>query len=394
MSARCYLCASSVLEPLAAPGRGQSITTDGQLLPIAWDKRQCRDCGLLQSVEREAIAATLFSYEENYRFYDRPFMRAFEQGRYEAYAEWIREVAQLRPGAGLRILEVGCGAGWLLEQLTRLVPGNDYAGIEPSAHAAAAAREAGLDVRTGSVDTYPAKGDFDVVYSVNVVEHTADPVRFVQTLGTLAKANGQVCVICPNGAVVDAEMLFVDHLFTFSRANLHTVLARAGVRPAAWSAGHGLLAKFQEMSGVATHGTSVPEAAPDEHEALLAARKQWMEQWNELDDLLCKRLGDRKTVLCFGAGEMSDLLRAYAPRTWSRVRGFLTDRPDGASAEARTVHGLPLFYLQDTDLGRWDAVLLGTRLVHHAVLDDRLSRMGAHVIRWDDAVPGENDLAS
>lgn len=41
MSAVCYQCGSDDLESVPAPGRGQSVTTDGQILPIPWDKRQC-----------------------------------------------------------------------------------------------------------------------------------------------------------------------------------------------------------------------------------------------------------------------------------------------------------------------------------------------------------------
>src|SRR5688572_820455 len=136
----CYLCGSGALESLRAPGHGQSVTTDGQILPIPWDKRQCGHCGLLQSADAEAVASTMFSYEETYRFYDRPSMRAFEQGRYDAYAEWVGSALNLQSNSGLRVLEVGCGAGWVPGRLMERFPGNEYLGIEPSATACAEAR--------------------------------------------------------------------------------------------------------------------------------------------------------------------------------------------------------------------------------------------------------------
>lgn len=391
MSVVCYLCGSSELESLAALGRGRSVTTDGQILPVAWDKRQCRSCGLLQSVEREAVAATIFSYEENYHFYDRPFMRGFEQGRYEAYADWVADIVGLRADGGKRVLEVGCGAGWVLESLMRKLPGNHYMGIEPSASASAAAREAGINVWTGTADTYPTNERFDVLYSINVVEHTVDPVAFAGALAALAKDGGQIALICPHGGVVDAEMLFVDHFFTFTPGNLRAVFAQAGLQPTAWSAGQGLLAKFQALTTGAVRGRALPPPEREENSSLLARRRQWMKQWNMLDARLCERLEGYEAVLCFGTGEMSDLLRTYAPQTWSRMRGFIIDRPADVTTQPSALHGLPLFYVQDTDLSRWDAVLLGTRLPHQAMLYERLTDLGVRAIRWDDVIPIETD---
>jgi SAM-dependent methyltransferase len=331
----------------------------------------------------------MFSYEENYHFYDRPSMRAFEQGRYDAYAEWVGSALDLRSNSGLRVLEVGCGAGWVLDRLMQKFPGNEYLGIEPSVTACAEARNERIDVWNGTARDYHTSGIFDVVYSINVVEHTADPIAFVGTLAKLARDQGAVCIVCPNGDVVDPEILFVDHLFSFTRKNLHNLFAKAGVRPDRWVAGEGQLAQFQRLAGVAMPTAATHATVQKEGSTLLARRRHWMERWSSLDELLCERLRGYDAVLCFGAGDMSDLLRAYTPRTWSRVRGYVIDRPDGAAEPTTVRHGLPLFYLPDVDLGRWDAILLGTRLTHQANLHKRLSQMGLPVILWDDVIPCE-----
>lgn len=384
MTLRCYLCGHHDLERLMVPDSDHSVTTDGQLLPVRWDKRQCLHCGLLQSADRDAVRATMFSYQENYRFYDRPFMRSFEEPRYRAYAQWIAEAARLRAGEGRRVLEVGCGAGWVLEELMRIAPGNSYAGIEPSSDACVAALRAGLDVRNGSAEEYGGSERFDVVYSINVIEHTVEPAAFAAALAGLIRPGGEIHVVCPNGEVVDPEMLFADHLFSFTRGNLEHLFARAGVRSAAWSAGENLLDKFQALGGAVAEAHAEP---PQADAALLARRRRWMERWSMLDALLIERLGSRERVLCFGAGEMSDLLRAYAPRTWQRVGAYVVDRPENAEASGPApIHGLPLLHLQDADLREWDAILLGTRPVYHAALYERLSRTGRPVIRWDDVI--------
>jgi 2-polyprenyl-6-hydroxyphenyl methylase/3-demethylubiquinone-9 3-methyltransferase len=111
------------------------------------------------------------------------------------------DAASFTPLGNKRALDVGCGAGLLCEPLARLgaaVTGLDAA-PENIAAAAAHAAASGLtiDYRAGSVE---GLGDetFDLVTSMEVIEHVTDPAGFVAGLvGALAEG-GLLVVSTPN----------------------------------------------------------------------------------------------------------------------------------------------------------------------------------------------------
>ncbi len=100
-----------------------------------------------------------------------------------------------RPLAGLRAVDIGCGGGLISEPLARL--GAEVLGIDATPeslevarrHAAAAGlAETGcrLSYRRTTAEALLAEGArFDLVVSLEVVEHVADPAAFLETCGRL-----------------------------------------------------------------------------------------------------------------------------------------------------------------------------------------------------------------
>ncbi len=121
--------------------------------------------------------------------------------------------------AGLRILDVGCGAGILSEPLARM--GASVVGADPSAANIAAARlhaaQGGLtiDYRSTTVSALADAGEqFEVVLAMEVVEHVADLNLFVQRCADMVTGRGLMIVATINRtpksfalAIVGAEYL-------------------------------------------------------------------------------------------------------------------------------------------------------------------------------------------
>ena len=98
--------------------------------------------------------------------------------------------------AGLRILDVGCGAGILAEPLARM--GATVTAIDPSPELVAAARlhavESGLaiDYRAAIAEDLAAGEPYDIVTALEVVEHVTDVPAFVAACAALVKPGGML----------------------------------------------------------------------------------------------------------------------------------------------------------------------------------------------------------
>jgi 2-polyprenyl-6-hydroxyphenyl methylase/3-demethylubiquinone-9 3-methyltransferase len=105
-----------------------------------------------------------------------------------------------RPLEGRTALDVGCGAGLLCEPLARL--GANVIGIDAAPELIAAAREhasmMGLEIDYRAGDVQNLEGEFDLVTSMEVVEHVADPASFIQALATRLAPGGLLILSTPN----------------------------------------------------------------------------------------------------------------------------------------------------------------------------------------------------
>lgn len=107
----------------------------------------------------------------------------------------------VRPLAGRRAVDVGCGAGLLCEPLARL--GATMTGVDAAAENIAAAREhaagGGLYIEyvCGDVGTLGLSG-YDLVTSMEVIEHVADKRAFLQALIGAMADDGLMILSTPN----------------------------------------------------------------------------------------------------------------------------------------------------------------------------------------------------
>lgn len=121
--------------------------------------------------------------------------------REQVNAHWGVDAASFTPLSARRALDVGCGAGLLCEPLARLgatVTGLDAAAenIEVAKHHAAQSGLA-IDYRYGSVENL-LNERFDLVTSMEVVEHVTDPGVFVAGLAGALAEGGLMVLSTPN----------------------------------------------------------------------------------------------------------------------------------------------------------------------------------------------------
>jgi SAM-dependent methyltransferase len=134
-----------------------------------------------------------------------------------------------------RALEIGCATG---EYLIRLqAAGWKSTGIEPGVRPAGIARNRGLDVHNGmleSIELQPAA--FDLAAAWMVIEHVPDPRDTLQRIHALLKPSGHLLFSIPNAGCWEAAFFgknwFVlelpRHLHHFTPTSIRTLLEQCG----------------------------------------------------------------------------------------------------------------------------------------------------------------------
>ena len=108
------------------------------------------------------------------------------------------------PFEGLTLLDVGCGGGLIAEPMRRM--GFEVTAVDASSENIGTARAhadmVGLDIRyrPATVEQMEAEGagPFDVVLTMEVIEHVADPEAFVRSCSRLVKPGGVLMVATLN----------------------------------------------------------------------------------------------------------------------------------------------------------------------------------------------------
>ncbi len=121
--------------------------------------------------------------------------------RAQVDSHWGGDARSFTPLAGRRALDVGCGAGLLCEPLARL--GAAVTGVDAAAESIAVARahaESGglaIDYRVGDAGAVCGER-FDLVTSLEVVEHVTDARAFVRKLADVLAEGGLLIMSTPN----------------------------------------------------------------------------------------------------------------------------------------------------------------------------------------------------
>ena len=131
-------------------------------------------------------------------------------GRWEKVAKAMADHYDIKPGD--KILDVGCGKGFLLYDFTLVVPGVEIYGIDVSEYAIDNAKEEVKDrLQIGNATKLPWPDQhFDLVFTLNTLHnlHCYDLDPALREIERVGKNNKYVCVESYRNEVEKANLLY------------------------------------------------------------------------------------------------------------------------------------------------------------------------------------------
>lgn len=354
---------------------GRSVLSDGKVICRDLAKAECDRClGVTHVHPLDPDTVSSF-YRQAYAL---PHSStAADRARAESYASWL--LGLWGSLEGLSVLEVGCGSGALLRAVAARAHPRNAVGFDPALAISEKVQTGPVRIYAGSLGSVPAhEGPFDLVYSVNVIEHVPELVTLLEELTVRLRPAGRMIFVCP-AAYPNLELLFLDHVATFTPAALAQVAARAGCRIAEWQSAPDAVGDFQLF--VIEKGAQAEVLGVGQAAELSSGRTHYLQKWRGLDRALSERLSAFGEVAIFGAGESTALLRAYAPETWRRIAFLTVDDPSEAWAFEVAVRRF-------SDLAPHDdrAIIVGVKPGRQSAVADRLSRQGHRPVTWEQTI--------
>lgn len=370
----CPLCGGQSAA-LCLPHSERSVVSDGRVLPHALRKLSCLDCGAASHV-CEISERDLRTIYTDYKLAGAA--PKSDAARARVYAQWIQGEAV----APRSILEIGCGSGALLQELSTFWPDVRCFGVDPALPGADRSNSK-IRLERGFVEDIPNDlQDFDLIVAVNVIEHLPSPRRFLASLRSRLAPKGQIIIVCPAVDPPNVELVFYDHLYSFtvdalnSAARTTSLVTREGAPPPS------AIGDFHMMAFEATDEPSMPMRRQNSFRDLCSKRQTYLRNWSNLDLTLLKRSRNVSRLVAFGGGQTAAVLRAYAPRTWERIELIVLDDTNEAWDLGTPVSGYEKAARNLDTAG----ILICTAPRAQKHLAERLRGDGLYPITWDDLI--------
>jgi len=164
-----------------------------------WKLVRCHSCGLVFTSPRYTEPYLQRLYSD--RYYERAsgylaMQRSMPSDDEYDLPKSLWEICRVgREGRRLRSLDVGCGAGRMVQTFQKT--GWEGVGIDLSPKAVGTGIESGLDLRVAGIDA-EGLGIFDLITGFHILEHLHSPRKFLEKCAERLQGNGYLLMEVPN----------------------------------------------------------------------------------------------------------------------------------------------------------------------------------------------------
>ena len=199
---------------------------------------RCKSCNLYYLSPRLTEETMLNLYSKNNYF----------EGEGNGYQDYLQQEKSLRATfrqllinlsdrklTGGRLLEIGCGYGYLLDESRNFF--KYRVGTDFSATALEYAKNRADRVVQGGIDAVPNEELFDCIISSQVIEHVYDPKKFLQQTLSRLKPKGKVVIATPDMGSFWRYLMghkwssfkLPEHILFFDKKTLSSLMKEVGI---------------------------------------------------------------------------------------------------------------------------------------------------------------------
>jgi SAM-dependent methyltransferase len=314
----CIVCNSQEFTALPTPSNISSMLTDGTILEASYfNKLECNKCGFVFSKDPNALLKA-HNYMDDYDLHNRPTSLAYEEKRVESYARVLKD--HITNKSDFSFLEIGCGYGGFLQAIKKFIKLDRYIGLEPSKIAASKIGSE-ITIINSLFPTDKLQEKFDLIYHMHVFEHVLNPDEFVEEIKNSLNEDGEAVFVVPASEQVFNEILFVDHIWSWTKENVVNFLEKHGLEVTksfhtfSETSGEHVNWIFAKKPKFPIKKSAIKHLDPK----ISDQRKEYLRKWSLLNQNLTARLPLSGEVAVFGASEWALLLRTFSPTVWSRI---------------------------------------------------------------------------
>jgi len=204
---------------------------------------ECSQCGTIFMNPRasEELSGEFYKQSQNYSFWNKYIFPATDSVRKEKIfrpraAKTIAYCQKYQISGGT-LLEIGAAFGTYCEAIKEHDFFQRVVAVEPTPGLADTCRKKNIETFEQTVEELSfAAGSADCVASFEVIEHLADPKKFIQLSTTLLKPGGLFICTCPNGQGLGtlvlkekAKVVDHEHVNYFNPRSLSLLLNESGL---------------------------------------------------------------------------------------------------------------------------------------------------------------------
>lgn len=228
----------------------------------------------------------------------------------EDFLSFMRHSLRTERFDSMRVLEIGCGTGYLLYRMKLL--GGDVLGVEPGSHSQKGVRRYNVPIINDFFPSSKIDSKFDLIILYGVLEHIESPINFISSLTKYLTHKGEILLSVPNCEpymkVGDISMLLHEHVNYFTETSLRNTFLKAiefdvSIQKSSFGCSLYAIAKPTKS------GTALSQFAIEQEILNISKFRYLVEKGiRKIEDYLCDALNKKESVAIYVPGRIINTL--------------------------------------------------------------------------------------